>query len=68
LDPAVGKQLIQISIMAPDYKTYLAAQILSEEGVVCYSFDVVMAALMPLQITYRLLSKALKVHVNSAKQ
>ncbi len=52
-----------------DYKMYLASSILTEDKVVCVSHVVdVLKGLTSLQITYRLLSRALKVHVNVAKE
>lgn len=57
--------------MASDYGTYLAANILNEDRIVhhanpTFSSDSVYANVR--QVTYRLLSRALKVHVNIAKE
>jgi hypothetical protein len=58
----------EFSTMA-DYKMYLASRILTEDKVVCVYLGVgILKGLTGLQITYRLLSRALKIHVNVAKE
>lgn len=58
--------------MASDYGTYLAANILNEDRIVnimptqLFSSSPVYTNVC--QVTYRLLSRALKVHVNIAKE
>lgn len=60
--------LHEFSTMA-DYKMYLASSILTEDKVVCVCLRVdILKGLTGLQITYRLLSRALKVHVNVGKE
>jgi hypothetical protein len=60
--------LHEFSTMA-DYKMYLASSILTEDKVVRVCLGVgILKGLTSLQITYRLLSRALKVHVNVAKE
>ena len=57
----------QTSKMA-DYKSYLAANILSEDRVVCTFSACELLDANSCQITYRLLSRALKINVNAAKE
>lgn len=56
-----------------EHKKFLADRLLSEERPVrrsphCYWRDEELATSNRLQITYRLLSRALDVHVNTAKE
>ena len=52
-----------------DYKKFLAEQILTEDKVVCVTFpSPEIPTLTRGQVSYRLLSRAMKVHVNTAKQ
>lgn len=56
--------------MATEYKKYLATEILNEERTVSMneSSKGRIRVLIIDQITYRLLSRAMKVHVNIAKE
>jgi hypothetical protein len=64
--------LLQTSInenMATDYKTYLAANVLNDDktvGIISGLFSTFL--LSCIQVHYRLLSRAMKVHVNVAKE
>lgn len=53
-----------------DYKTYLATNILTEDKTVDYSYILrtQKICLTAIKVSYRLLSRALKVHVNTAKE
>lgn len=50
------------------YKEYLAARVISENRPVCFRLQHWASDAHSSQVTYRLLSRALKVHVNVAKQ
>lgn len=56
--------------MATEYKKYLATEILNEERTVSLNKSLKRQdkVLILFQITYRLLSRAMKVHVNVAKE
>jgi hypothetical protein len=55
--------------MAQDYTEYLAANVLNEAQVVSIvKVDYSKMCADTRQVTYRLLSRAIKVHVNLAKQ
>lgn len=54
--------------MAVDYKRFLAENVLSERRTVCFRFLLSAVCMLILQVTYRLLSRALRVHCNLAKQ
>jgi DNA polymerase delta subunit 3 len=54
--------------MAQDYNEYLAANILNEQQYVRTTIPPIESDTDHTQVTYRLLSRALKVHSNLAKQ
>lgn len=57
------------SLSMSDYRTFLAANILSEEKVVSSQISLCPCGnTYTLKVTYRLLSRALKVDVNKAKK
>jgi DNA polymerase delta subunit 3 len=60
----------QIVKMAVDYKRYLAENVLSERRTVSTIMypNMTFMLLISVQVTYRLLSLALRVHSNLAKQ
>jgi hypothetical protein len=60
----------QISKMRSDYREYLAANILSEDRAVSFITPRIPKIIVLIigQVMYRLLSRALKVHVNTAKE
>ncbi|KAL8816703.1 MAG: hypothetical protein Q9191_008284 [Dirinaria sp. TL-2023a] len=54
--------------MAQDYKQWLAAEVVSESKIVRHQKSNYNTVLINLQVTYRMLSRELKVHVNAAKR
>lgn len=54
--------------MAQNYTEYLAINVLNEQQLVSLDADAVVDVTDAFQISYRSLSRALKVHSNLAKQ
>lgn len=54
-------------IMAEEAKQFLAVNVLNEERTVRFR-DAVFLSLLTIQVSYRTLSRALKIHANLAKQ